>query len=157
MEEDKRLQAAGALVAIIGLVVLVVQFAANRPAASPSAGPGWHSRYNPFGSAPSSRPGPHSPPADGLAPPERMMTNAATRLFSSPAPAGSVGGLPGAEAPSPQPRSADASFSPPRLAGSSVDIPGGGRAPVSGGLAAPPPPSPGGRAPAPSAGSGGGP
>lgn len=154
MDDDKRLQAAGALAAIAGLVILVVQFSSGRAAPKASGGPAWYSRVNPFGSAPSERPaGRYEPPAAELAPPERVMTNAAARLFSSPTSAGSAGGLAGAEPPASERANVSASFSAPRLSGTSVDIPGGGRAPTSGSSAAPAAPPQGvGRGPSSSSG-----
>ncbi len=138
VEEDKRLQAAGALVAIIGLVLLVIQFSGNRPAPKASGGPGWYSRMNPFGSAPSAEPAPASE-AHALAPPERMMTNAATRLFSSPTSDGSNGGLAGAEPPPTPPEQSNAPMNSPRISGNASmgysGGGGGGRAPMAGGNA----------------------
>lgn len=126
VEEDKRLQAAGALVAIIGLVLLVIQFSGSRTARNQSAGPGWSSRLNPFGSAPSADPAPAGA-APTLAPPERMMTNAAKRLFSSPTSAGSTGGLAGAEPAAAPADASNASMNMSHLAGNaSMNIPGGG-------------------------------
>ncbi|MEQ1919640.1 MAG: hypothetical protein ABL955_10615, partial [Elusimicrobiota bacterium] len=137
MEEDKNIQAAGALVVIVGLVLLVVQFASNRPVAKTSGGPGWLSRINPFGSAPSDGPSPASA-APALAPPERMMANAATRLFSSPTSAGSSGGLAGAEDPPAPPDASNTPMTSPRLGSASMDSlggggGGGGRGPTAGG------------------------
>ena len=154
VEEDKRLQAAGALAAIVAFVLVVVQFSGGRAAPKASSGPGWYSRLNPFGSAPSDRPSPaYERPAPELAAPERVMTNAASRQFSSPTSAGSSGGLAGAE-PISAPAPGAAPMTAPRLAGSGyVDLPGGGNAPTSGGAAsfappprarAAPPPPPGG-------------
>ncbi len=127
MEEDKRLQTVGALAAIVALVLIVIQFA-GRPS-KPSTGPGWFSHVSAFGSAPYARPDQASAPAEPvLAPPERMMTNAATRMFSAPSGATS-GGLAGAEPPLTEPQ---ASMNPTRLSRSGVDLPGGGNAPTAG-------------------------
>ena len=150
MEDDRRLQAAGALVAIIGLVLLVIQYAGSRPAPKTGGGPGWYSRVNPFGSQPDPGPAPaYEAPAPELPPPERVMTNAATRQFSSPTAAVSAGGLAGAESPAPS-APPYSTMNASRLVNASVDIPGGGRAPSAGGMiprSAPPPAGGGGRAP----------
>ena len=75
-----------------------------------------------------------------------MMTKAATRLFSSPTAAGSIGGLAGAQTPSVPPDASNASMNTHRLSGSgSVDFPGDGRAPMAGG-GLPQLPAPGGGA-----------
>ena len=152
MEEDKRLQAAGALAAVVAFVLVVMQFAGGRAAPKASSGPGWYARINPFGSAPSVDPSPaYERPAPELAAPERVMTNAASRQFSSPTSAGSSGGLAGAE-PVSAPAAAATPMSAPRLAGGGyVDLPGGGSAPTAGGAASFARP-PGGRAGAPSPG-----
>lgn len=154
MEEDKRLQAAGALAAIVAFVLVVVQFSGGRAAPKASSGPGWYARINPFGSAPSADPSPaYERPAPELAPPERVMTNAASRQFSSPTSAGSSGGLAGAE-PVSAPAAAATPMTAPRLAGGGyVDLPGGGNAPTAGGAASFARP-PGGRTNAPPPGRG---
>ncbi|MBI2385559.1 MAG: hypothetical protein HYV14_06060, partial [Elusimicrobia bacterium] len=153
MEEDKRLQAAGALAAIVALVLVVVQFAGGRAAPGASSGPGWYSRVNPFGSQPSAGPAPaYERPAPELAPPERVMTNAASRQFSSPTSAGSSGGLAGAEPVSAPDAAASAPMSAPRLAGGGyVDLPDGGRAPVASAVAPRAPPAAGRASPPPPA------
>lgn len=150
MEEDKRLQAAGALAAIVAFVLVVVQFSGGRAAPKASSGPGWYARINPFGSAPSADPSPaYERPSPELAAPERVMTNAASRQFSSPTSAGSSGGLAGAE-PVSAPAADATPMSAPRLAGGGyVDLPGGGNAPTSGGAASFAPPSGGRSSPPP--------
>lgn len=132
MEDDPKLQALAALTVIAALVILVIQFSGRRSAPTASSGPGWYSRLNPFGVAPSAAPAPAaSREVPDLAPPEPMMTKAVTRQFSSPS-SGVTGGIAGVQAPA---DAANTAMTPPRLNAASVNIPGGGRAPVSAGSA----------------------